>query len=94
MEGVGVTAKGIFGGSASGGRAFRSYRRKRQMDATHRFAELLSEHMDEEDIAAGRATKLDPGGDVAKTARRMGISAQNGNAMLQRIRRKLGPQAI
>ena len=94
MEGVGVTAKGIFGGSATGGRAFRSYRKRAAMDATHRFAELLSEHMDEEDIAAGRATELDPGGDVVKTSRRMGISPKNGNAMLQRIRRRLGPQAI
>jgi hypothetical protein len=64
------------------------------MDATERFAELLSEHMDEEDIAAGRATQLDPGGDVAKTARRMGIKPANANAILQRIRRRLGPQAV
>jgi hypothetical protein len=85
MEGVGVTAKGIFGGSASGGRAFSAYRRRKAMDATERFAELLSEH----DLETG-----DPGGDVGRVSRRMGISPKNGNAMLQRIRRKLGPQAV
>lgn len=94
MEGVGVTAKGIFGGSATGGRAFRSFRRRKKMDAVDRFAELLSEHMDEDDVKAGRATHLDPGGDVVKCSRRMGITPRNGNAMLQRIRRRLGSQAV
>lgn len=94
MEGVGESAKGIFGGSATGGRAFSAYRKRRAMDATHRFAELLSEHMTEEDVAAGRATHLDRGGDVAKVSRRMGISSANGNAMLQRIRKRLGWQAV
>lgn len=85
MEGVGVTAKGIFGGSATGGRAFRSYRKRKRMDATEKFAELLSHH----DLETG-----DVGGDVAKVSRRMGIKPQNGNAILQRIRRRLGPQAV
>ena len=81
----GHTAKGIFGGSASGGRAFRTYRRRKAMDATERFAELLSKH----DLETG-----DHGGNVQRVSRQMGITSQNGNAMLQRIRRRLGPQAV
>ena len=49
-----------------------------------RFAELLSEH----DLATG-----DPGGNVRKCAGRMGMAAQDGNALMQRIRRGLGWQA-
>lgn len=99
----GFSAKGIFGGSATGGRAFRAYRRRTAMDATQRFAELLSQHIDEDDLAAGRnlatgqplppGAKLDPGGNVVSCSQRMGVRPGNGNAMLQRIRRKLGPQA-
>lgn len=80
----GFTAKGIFGGTAIGGRAFRAYRRRQAIDATDRFAEELSKH----NLETG-----DPGGDVVACARRLGIKPQNANAMLQRIRRKLGPQA-
>lgn len=53
----------------------------RQID---RFAELLSEH----DADAGNR-----GGHVADCARRMGISPAQGNGILQRMRRDLGPQA-
>lgn len=51
----------------------------RQID---RFAELL---------AASAGTPID--GNVAAIARRMGQDASYGNAMMQRIRRDLGPQA-
>lgn len=33
-------------------------------------------------------------GNVAKAARRMGLRPENGNPMLQRLRRELGPQAV
>lgn len=46
----GESAKGIFGGSATGGRAFRAYRRQRG-DAVDRFAELVSIHGDVRKVA-------------------------------------------
>lgn len=82
MYGEGVSAKGIF--STSGcGRNFR-HRRFPKPGALDRFAQLLSEH----DLETG-----DKGGDVRAVAQRMGIKPQAGHAMLQRIRRGLGPQA-
>ncbi len=51
----------------------------RQID---RFAEAL---------AASEGTPDD--GNTAKAARAIGISGVNGNAMLQRLRKDLGPQA-
>ena len=81
----GFSSKGIFGGTASGGRAFRAYRRRSKLDATDRFAEELSRH----DLLTG-----DPGGNVVECSRRMGVKPTQGNAMLQRIRKRLGPQAI
>jgi hypothetical protein len=52
----------------------------RQID---RFAEAL---------AASEGTADD--GNVSKAARRVGLKAENGNALLQRIRRGLGRQAV
>jgi hypothetical protein len=73
------------------------------MDALDRFAELLAEHIDEADLQAGRVlatgkelgprAALDPGGNAAASARRMGLKGQTGNGMLQRIRKRLGDQA-
>ena len=82
----GQDAKGIFGGSAPryGGRRFNWQRRR--LGALDRFAELLSEH----DADEGGTNR---GGNVAECARRMGIKPSAGNAMLQRIRKRLGPQA-
>lgn len=91
----GVNAKGIFGNTApkySGRRL--NYRRK--LDSLDRFAELLSQHVDQDDVDSGRVppgTPLDPGGNAAEAALRMGLMAQSGNGMLQRIRKRLGEQA-
>lgn len=52
----------------------------RQID---RFAEALA-----------RSAGTDDDGNVAKAARQIGLSGNNGNAMLQRLRRDLGPQAV
>jgi hypothetical protein len=82
MEDVGQSAKGLFD-SAGNGRNFR-VRRRRGMDALDRFAELLSHH----DLTTG-----DHGGDARACARRMGLNPASGNGMLQRLRRRLGPQA-
>lgn len=54
---------------------------------TEQFAEALSEH----DCAA------DPpwaGGNVRDVVGAMGLLPRDGNAMLQRIRQRLGPQAV
>lgn len=99
MESEGESARGIFNTRAQG-RNFRVGRRK--PDALERFAELLSEHTDEADLAAGynlasggplNANRLDPGGNAGRSAQRMGLKAQSGNGMLQRIRKRLGRQA-
>jgi hypothetical protein len=96
----GESAKGIFytGGQ---GRNFR--RRKRSGDALSRFADALSWHIDLADVEAGENlatgesllpnTQPDPGGNPRVAARCVGIKPEQGNAMLQRIRRRLGPQA-
>lgn len=81
MEDFGQSAKGLFD-SAGNGRNFR--RRRSGLDALDRFAELLSQH----DLETG-----DRGGDPRASARRMGLSPASGNGMLQRLRRRLGPQA-
>lgn len=83
---VGLSSRGIFGTTASGGRAFngKRFRKKTQAGALDRFAEELSKH----DLATG-----DPGGDARVAARRAGCKAAQGNAMLQRIRKRLGWQA-
>ena len=52
----------------------------RQID---RFAEALA-----------RSAGTPDDGNVGKAARAIGLSSANGNAMLQRLRRGLGPQAI
>lgn len=91
---VGRSAKGLFRTTASGGRAFTAFRRRQnRLGALDRFAEELSKHTDQEDIDAGRGTALDPGGDCRVCARRIGARAEQGNAMLQRIRKRLGWQA-
>jgi hypothetical protein len=82
---VGRSAKGLFGTTASGGRAFTAFRRKQQMGALDRFAEALSKH----DLETG-----DKGGDARSSAVRIGCSPAQGQAMLQRIRKRLGPQAV
>jgi hypothetical protein len=64
----------------------------RQID---RFAELIAEHVDSYDVAAGRAPALDPGGNCAAAARVLGLRnpTRDGNCLLQRLRRDLGWQA-
>jgi hypothetical protein len=56
----------------------------------------LSQHVDQADIDSGRVpagTPLDPGGNTRIAAQRSGIMPQSGNGLLQRIRKRLGPQA-
>lgn len=48
----GVSAKGIFGGTASAGRAFSTYRRRSRLSAVDRFAELISVHDDVRKVAS------------------------------------------
>lgn len=90
----GRDARGIFY-TAGQGRNFR--RRKRGGgDALQRFAEALSYHVTEEDVANGKApagTPVTPGGNPREAALRCGLNASSGNGMLQRIRKRLGPQA-
>ncbi len=84
-EDVGSSAKGIFGGTATGGRAFAVWRHKKQRQgALDRFAEELARH----DLSTG-----DHGGDVRAAAIRAGCKAQQGQAMLQRLRKRIGWQA-
>ena len=84
---AGLSSKGIFGTTASGGRAFngRRFHKKTQSGALDRFAEELSKH----DLDSG-----DHGGDVRSSAQRCGCKAAQGSAMLQRIRKRLGWQAV
>jgi hypothetical protein len=77
----------------TGGRAFAGKRPKRDDSQLDRFAELLSEHWDEDDVKAGLAKRADPGGKAAYCAIKMGLSPSTGNGLLQRIRRELGDQA-
>jgi hypothetical protein len=97
----GESSKGIFPNSTryyGQGRNFR-----RGMGALERFAEQLSRHIDQADLDAGRnlatgeklpdGAELDPGGNAKEAAQRIGAKAAQGNAMLQRIRQRLGPQA-
>lgn len=77
----GESARGLFQ-TAGNGRNFR--RRRRTGDALARFAEELSKH----NLLTG-----DKGGNVVECAKRLGIKPAQGNAMLQRIRRRLGDQA-
>lgn len=82
------SAKGIFATTASGGRAFNGRRwrgKRKQTGALDRFAEELSRH----DSETG-----DPGGDVRASAIRAGCQPAQGGAMLQRIRKRLGWQAV
>lgn len=85
-------ATGLFSTSSQG----RNFRRRRSTNGDRsidRFADLLAEHTDADDIAAGRGTQLDPGGDVRKAAIALGLAPESGNGMLQRLRRDLGRQA-
>lgn len=90
-----MSAKGIFGATASSGRAFngKRFRTKTRPGALDRFATELSKHTDQDDIDAGRGIVLDPGGDVRACANAIGAKSQQGAAMLQRIRKRLGWQA-
>lgn len=56
------------------------------------FAELLSEHIIPAHAKPGQVPKK--GGNVAVCAAKMGKDAKYGNAVLQKIRRGLGPQAV
>ncbi len=79
--GVGESSVGVFATTASGGRAFngrRFHKGKGRKGALDRFAEELAN---------------DPSGNVRTAAIRAGCKAQQGNAMLQRIRKRLGWQA-
>jgi hypothetical protein len=92
----GESARGVFDNSSPryGGRRWNWQRRK--LDSLDRFAEALSQHVTEEDVASGRAppgTSVDPGGNPRESAQRIGLLPSSGNGMLQRIRRRLGPQA-
>lgn len=75
-------------GYAFGGKRARMMRAKldalRERNRLDQFAELLAHH----DLESGH-----PGGDVPECARAMGLRPVDGNAMLQRIRKRLGPQA-
>lgn len=101
-SGEGESARGIFGRTSRfSGQGYNFYRRK--TGALDRFAELLSEHIDQDDLDAGRnlatgkplpdGATLDPGGNVPEVARRLGVKGSQGNAMLQRLRQRLGWQA-
>lgn len=69
----GHSAKGIFGGSATGGRAFASYRASaRKVDAVSRFAKLIAQH-----------------GDVREVAKLMGITYPNACKLMSRITKDL-----
>ena len=89
-----MSAKGIFRPPSAQGLNFRT-RKRADAEAKRlaRFAEFLSEHTDAEDIAAGRGSILDPGGNARKAARLAGYAPTSGNGLLQRLRRELGPQA-
>jgi len=85
---VGQSSVGVFATTASGGRAFngrRFHKGRGRKGALDRFAEELAKH----DTVTG-----DLGGDVRVAATRAGCKAQQGNAMLQRLRKKLGWQAV
>lgn len=73
------SGKGLFSSRGQG----RNFHR-RKLGALDRFAELMSEH----DTETG-----DRGGDARACAQRMGLKAASGNGLLQRIRKRLGPQA-
>lgn len=87
-----VPTKGIFSTTAAQGLALRNANRRKRAAAQKAepmatldvFAEYLSHH----DLGS-----RDKGGDVPRVAARMGIDAQYANALLQRIRRRLGSQA-
>ncbi len=66
---------------------------RRHSSTIDRFTELLAEHVDEEDIRVGRGRVLDPGGDLLKVSRALGLEPVEGTELLQRIRRKYGRQA-
>ena len=68
------------------GHGARMHQRKlrNRVGTMNQFADLLAEH----DLETG-----DEGGDVKACAARMGTSYAYANAMLQRIRKKLGSQA-
>jgi hypothetical protein len=87
----GQDARGIFSSSSP-----RWSWQRRRLDSLDRFAEALSQHVDPADIDSGRVpagTPLDPGGNTRIAAQRSGIMPQSGNGLLQRIRKRLGPQA-
>lgn len=93
MRDEGESGKGLFQ-TAGNGRNFR--RRRKSGDALSRFAEALSDHVNEEDVRTGRVppgTPLDPGGNPRRAAQMIGLNPSSGNGMLQRIRKRLGPQA-
>lgn len=86
------SAKGIFAATSSRGLNFGSKRRKG--DTLDRFAEELSKHSTPEDVAAGTALVVDEGGNAGECAVRIGLKRASGNGLLQRIRQRLGPQAV
>lgn len=88
---VGSSAKGVFHTPTTSHRY--NWRRKHQ-GALDRFAAELAKHSDQGDVDAGRATELDPGGDTRACARRIGARPEQGPLMLQRIRKRLGWQAV
>jgi hypothetical protein len=75
---------GLFDQSTGHGQALRHRHRQRRSAAMMRFAEALSEH----DAEAG-----DPGGNITAVANKLGMTPRDANAMMQRLRRELGPQA-
>lgn len=97
--GEGESGKGIFHTAGHG----RNFRRRPKSNSLARFAEALSLHIDEDDIAASEVlatgaplppnAKADPGGNVRLAARSIGLRPESGNSLLQTIRRQLGEQA-
>lgn len=77
-------ATGVFNTARGHGQLLQHKRRVERQRGIDRFAEALSKH----DAEAGN-----PGGSVPEVSAQLGLSPVEGNEMLQRIKRALGPQA-
>ena len=75
---------GVFNATRAYGSALQYRRRLERSRKIDQFADLLAEH----DADAG-----EPGGNITVCATKMGITPKEGNEIMQRIRRALGPQA-
>jgi hypothetical protein len=80
--------------ASNGGRRWNWNRRR--MDSLDRFAEALSYHVTQEDVDKGLippGTEVTAGGNPRLAAQKIGLKGETGNGLLQRIRKRLGPQA-